>query len=187
MMPRSKAFRLAGKYSIFPWTLASIVSHHPSPAIVNQVLHSSFENFLGEALSLHDKISQDRVHTFLSEIWPRVSEANTVHLTFFKSWTSPSNFPLSNERHWRKHSASPLSQTKVRCPWWRKRSMRHFKSAPRDTLRKQTARKHTQLLIRADQGGISAYNRLLNIICQGHSVAQTLAHISFPKLHISIM
>lgn len=84
MMPGSKAFRLAGKYSIFPWTLASIVSHHPSHATVNQVLHSSFENFLGEALSLQDKISQDRVYTFLIEIWPRVSEANKVHLTFLK-------------------------------------------------------------------------------------------------------
>ena len=58
----------------------------------------------------------------------------------------------------------------MRCPWWRKGSIRHFTSAPSDTLRKQTARKHTQLLIRPDQGGISAYNRLLNIICQGHSV-----------------
>ena len=88
----------------------------------------------------------------------------------FKSWTSPSNFPLSNERHKRKHSAPPLSQRKVRCPWWRKGSMRRFKSAPRDTLRKQTARKHTQLLIRPEQGGISAHNRLLKIICHRHSV-----------------
>ena len=84
MMTRFKAFRLVGKYSIFPWTLASIVSHRPSHAIVNQVLHSSLENLLGEALSVHDKISQDKVYTFLTEIGPRVSEVNKVHLTFLK-------------------------------------------------------------------------------------------------------
>lgn len=109
----------------------------------------------------------------------------------FKSWTSPSNFPLSNERHQRKHSAPPLSQRKVRCPWWRKGSMRRFKSAPRDTLRKQTARKHTQLLIRPEQGGISAHKTIKNNLPQAFSLwnqegTQTLACVRFPKLHISI-
>ena len=202
MMPRSKAFRLAGKYSTFPLTLAAIENHHLSHPTVNQVLCSSFKSFLGEALSLHDKISQNRVCVcvcvcvnFLLKFDPEFLKP--IKLTWlFKNL----NFTFIQAFHSQiKASEKTFSNTTVtkkgeRSPWWRKGSLRHSKSAPKDTFRKQTTRKHAQLLTRPDQGSLSAHNRLLSINCQAalslwnQEGSQALAWVvSFPKLHISIV
>lgn len=191
MMPGSKAFRLAGKYSIFPWTLASIVSHHPSHATVNQVLHSSFENFLGEALSLQDKISQDRVYTFLIEIWPRVSEANKVHLTFLKV-----GLHLQTFHSQMKGIRETFSTTTVT----KKGEVSMVEKREHETLQ-ECSKRHTQ---KADsyKAHTTAHQTWAGwYLCSQQTIkhnlpralslwnqegAQTLACVRFPKLHISI-